>query len=41
MGSYSNNYFDNIKFIGDCSGWSRSITYATSHGILEARKESN
>jgi len=34
-----NNYFDDIKFIGDCSGWSRSITYATSHGILEARKE--
>jgi hypothetical protein len=34
-----NNYFKNIKFIGDCSGWSRSITYATGHGILEARKE--
>jgi len=34
-----NDYFDNIKFIGDCSGWSRSITYATGHGILEARKE--
>jgi len=34
-----NNYFDNIKFIGDCSGWSRSITYATGHGIIEARKE--
>ncbi len=34
-----NSYFKNIKFIGDCSGWSRSITYATGHGILEARKE--
>ncbi|MCF7919856.1 MAG: NAD(P)/FAD-dependent oxidoreductase [Candidatus Cloacimonetes bacterium] len=22
-----------IKFIGDCSGWTRSITYATGHGM--------
>lgn len=34
-----NNYFENIKFIGDCSGWSRSITYATCHGIMEAEKD--
>ncbi|MBN2694212.1 NAD(P)/FAD-dependent oxidoreductase [bacterium] len=34
-----NNYFKNISFIGDCSGWSRSITYATCHGVLEAQKE--
>lgn len=34
-----NSYFKNIKFIGDCSGWSRSITYATGHGIILAKKE--
>ncbi len=33
----NNNYFENIKFIGDCSGWTRSITYATAHGIWVAR----
>lgn len=34
-----NKYFKNIKFIGDCSGWSRSITYATCHGIMEAAED--
>ncbi len=34
-----NEYFENIKFIGDCSGWSRSITYATCHGIIEAQRD--
>ncbi len=34
-----NSFFKNISFIGDCSGWSRSITYATCHGIIEAQKE--
>ena len=29
-----NSKYKNIKFIGDCSGWTRSITYATSHGIM-------
>ncbi|HQP59420.1 MAG TPA: NAD(P)/FAD-dependent oxidoreductase [Petrotogaceae bacterium] len=29
-----NNKYKSIKFIGDCSGWTRSITYATSHGIM-------
>lgn len=29
---------DRVKFIGDCSGWTRSIVYATAHGIVEANK---
>jgi uncharacterized FAD-dependent dehydrogenase len=33
-----NNLFDNLKFIGDCSGQTRSIVHATAHGIIEARK---
>jgi len=33
-----NDRYAPIKFIGDCSGWSRSITYATGHGIVTARK---
>jgi len=28
----NNNTFDNLKFIGDCSGFTRSIIYATAHG---------
>ncbi len=28
----SNKKFDNLKFIGDCSGATRSIIYATAHG---------
>jgi len=26
-----------ILFMGDCSGWTRSITYATAHGVLLAK----
>ncbi|KAF2956356.1 FAD-dependent protein [Marinitoga sp. 38H-ov] len=33
-----NELFKNLKFIGDCSGHTRSIVHATAHGILEARK---
>jgi hypothetical protein len=32
----NNNIYKNLKFIGDCSGLSRSITYATAHGYLLA-----
>ena len=30
----NNQTFDNLKFIGDCSGSTRSIIYATAHGYL-------
>ena len=30
----NNSYFKNLKFIGDCSGHTRSIIYATAHGYL-------
>lgn len=30
----NNGRYDNLKFIGDCSGHTRSITYATGHGKL-------
>jgi len=30
----NNSYFDNIKVIGDASGWTRSITYASCHGYI-------
>ncbi|MBC8385150.1 MAG: NAD(P)/FAD-dependent oxidoreductase [Candidatus Cloacimonetes bacterium] len=29
-----NRIFDNLKFIGDCSGKTRSIIYATAHGWM-------
>lgn len=32
----SNEIIPNLYFIGDCSGWTRSITYATAHGIILA-----
>jgi uncharacterized FAD-dependent dehydrogenase len=32
----SNEVFDNLKFIGDCSGYTRSIIYATAHGYQMA-----
>ena len=32
----SNEVFDNLKFAGDCSGYTRSIIYATAHGYLIA-----
>jgi uncharacterized protein len=30
----NNDHFKNLKFIGDCSGFTRSIIYATAHGYL-------
>lgn len=36
--SIDNDKFDGLKFIGDCSGHTRSIIYATAHGYLEAEK---
>lgn len=27
-----------VKFMGDCSGWTRSITYATAHGVYLAEQ---
>lgn len=30
----NNGHFKNLKFIGDCSGFTRSIIYATAHGYL-------
>ncbi len=32
----NNECFENLKFIGDCSGWTRSIVYAGVHGIIVA-----
>ncbi len=34
----ANNKKSNILFMGDCSGWTRSITYATAHGVLLAQE---
>jgi hypothetical protein len=34
----SNEVFDNLKFIGDCSGYTRSIIYATAQGYLMAER---
>ncbi len=37
-GNKINNEFSNkLKIIGDCSGWTRSITYAAGHGYLVAQ----
>ncbi|MFY9357526.1 MAG: NAD(P)/FAD-dependent oxidoreductase [Defluviitoga tunisiensis] len=36
----NNGFFENIKIIGDCSGWTRSITYATAHGYMLAKSMS-
>ncbi len=33
-----NTKFDNLKFVGDCSGATRSIIYATAHGYLMAEE---
>lgn len=33
-----NDKYENLKFIGDCSGHTRSITYATAHGKMMAQK---
>lgn len=32
-----NGKYENLKFIGDCSGHTRSITYATAHGKMLAQ----
>ena len=34
----SNTRIPNLKFIGDCSGYTRSIIYATAQGYMEAEK---
>jgi uncharacterized FAD-dependent dehydrogenase len=34
----SNELFSNLKFIGDCSGHTRSIIYATAHGYMIAEE---
>jgi len=34
----NNDNFDDLKFVGDCSGGTRSIIYATAHGWLMAEK---
>ena len=34
----NNEYFSHLKFIGDCSGYTRSIIYATAHGHLMAKQ---
>ena len=34
----NNNKFDDLKFVGDCSGETRSIIYATAHGWLMAER---
>jgi len=33
-----NDIFKNLKFIGDCSGFTRSIIYATAHGHLMGKQ---
>ena len=33
-----NDQYKNLKFIGDCSGHTRSITYATAHGKMIAQR---
>ncbi|RLD64625.1 MAG: NAD(P)/FAD-dependent oxidoreductase [Bacteroidetes bacterium] len=34
----NNNKFSNLKFMGDCSGATRSIIYATAHGYMVAEE---
>ena len=34
----NNQEFKNLKFIGDCSGYTRSIIYATAHGYIMAEE---
>jgi len=34
----NNEKFPNLKFVGDCSGATRSIIYATAHGYLMAEE---
>jgi hypothetical protein len=37
----NNDIIPNLKFIGDCSGYTRSIVHATAHGLLEFMKLKN
>ena len=37
----SNDNFDDLKFVGDCSCGTRSIIYATAHGWLMAERLMN
>jgi len=37
----NNDLFPNLKFIGDCSGYTRSIIYATAHGHIVGEKYSS
>ncbi|NTW32571.1 MAG: NAD(P)/FAD-dependent oxidoreductase [Bacteroidetes bacterium] len=39
--SLNNDLLQNLKFIGDCSGHTRSIIYATAHGYLIAENIMN
>jgi hypothetical protein len=34
----NNDFIEGLYFIGDCSGWTRSITYATAHGMMIGEK---
>lgn len=34
----NNQHFSNLKFIGDCSGATRSITYASAHGYMMGKQ---
>ena len=34
----NNDKFNDLKFVGDCSGGTRSIIYATAHGWLMAER---
>ncbi|MCF8303828.1 MAG: hypothetical protein K9I94_11180 [Bacteroidales bacterium] len=34
----NNDHFDQLKFMGDCSGATRSITYATGHGYMMGKQ---
>jgi uncharacterized protein len=34
----NNDLFPGLKFMGDCSGYTRSIIYATAHGYMLAEK---
>ena len=36
-----NQKFDNLKFIGDCSGGTCSIIYATAHGWMIGKEVNN
>lgn len=37
---FNNDIIENLHVIGDCSGWTRSIQYATSMGYMRAKRDS-